>query len=368
MNWKVMALVAGASVLASAGAASALSTSTNVTVSGQSSSSVSAYHVVVLDGDRSGLGENVDPQLINPWGLAAVGDQPWVVADNGSGTASLINGNGTASSQVVTVPGDPTGVAFDSARQAFTLRNGTLSGSPASLFASEDGTISAWNPLVSQTQAFVVVDNSASGAVYKGVAVALTVAGARIYATDFHNGRVDVFDGSLKPVTASGGFTDPNLPAGYAPFGIANISGRIVVTYAMQDAAKHDDVKGAGFGFIDIYDVSGALRRRLASAGPLTAPWGLARAPSNFGEFSNAILVGNFGDGRITAYGVTDDMLSVHELGQLSDSSGNPISVEGLWGIAFGNGGMSGSSNALYFAAGPNSENDGVFGNITVAR
>src|SRR5881409_576091 len=251
-------------------------------------------HNLVSDGAVSA--DLVDPALVNAWGLVASATSPWWVADNGTGLSTLYNGNtGAKVALTVSVPGAPTGIVFNSG-PSFVVASGTKSGPARFIFASEDGTISGWNPAVAATQAVVGVDNSAGGAVYKGLAIASTAAGDRLYATNFHAGTVDVFDAGFHPVL--GGFTDGDLPSGYAPFGIRLLGGTIYVTYALQDADQHDDVAGEGHGFVNAFDTDGHLLRRVASRGRLNSPWGLAVAPSDFGEFSGNLLVGNFDDGR----------------------------------------------------------------------
>jgi uncharacterized protein (TIGR03118 family) len=209
------------------------------------------------------------------------------------------------------------------------------------------------------THAIREVDKS-PGAVYKGLAMGSNSAGTFLYATNFRAGTVDVFDSQFHQVSLSGSFTDPNLLPGYAPFGIANIDGDLYVTYALQDAAKHDDVAGPAHGFVDIYDTNGNLIRRLVTRGRLNSPWGLAMAPANFGRFSGDLLVGNFGDGRINAV----DPSTGDFLGQLRDANNSPITINGLWGLAFGNDANAGPKSTLFFTAGLNDEADGLFGSL----
>src|SRR5438874_3851635 len=322
-------------------------------------------HNLVSDGVvPAGL---VDAALVNAWGLVASPTSPWWVADNGTGLSTLYNGNtGAKVVLTVSVPGAPTGVVFNSG-PSFVVTSGTKSGPARFIFASEDGTISGWNPAVAATQAVVGVDHSAAGAVYKGLAIASTAAGDRLYATNFHAGTVDVFDASFNPV--AGGFTDASLPAGYAPFGIRHLGDAIYVTYALQDADQHDDVAGVGHGFVDVFDVTGNLLFRAASKGRLNSPWGLAIAPSDFGKFSGNLLVGNFGDGHINAFDL-DRQRGKGELqqrGQLHAADGSLIAIDGLWGLAFGNGAAAGPPNALFFTAGPFDEQHGLFGRLTTA-
>ena len=234
----------------------------------------------------------------------------------------------------------------------------SVSGSALFIFAGEDGTITGWNPNVDATHAVMAKDLSTTNAVYKGLALGSTASGNFLYATDFRHGFVQVFDSSFNPTTT---FTDGSLPAGYAPFGIANIGGNLFVSFALQDAAMHDDVKGAGHGFIDVFDTSGNLLQQFAAQGTLNSPWGMVLAPGNYGTFSNALLVGNFGDGRINAFDPTTGAF----LGQMMGPNGKKaISIDGLWGLHFGNGGQGGRTNLLFFTSGPNGESDGLFGSL----
>ena len=327
-------------------------------------------HDLVSDGAvRADL---VDPSLVNPWGLVAGPATPWWVANNATGTATLYNGNtGGKLLLTVTVPGAPTGAVFNPGA-GFVVHHGSASGPARFLFASEDGTISGWNPGVppppppTSTQAFVVVDNSASGAVYKGLAIASTPTGDFLYATNFNAGAIDVFDSAFHPVHIPGGFIDADLPEGYAPFGIRNLGGIIFVTYALQDADKHDDVAGEGHGFVDAFDTAGNLLRRVASRGQLNSPWGLALAPANFGEFSHDLLIGNFGNGRIHAFDPTrfTGTGAFQTRGLLHSAAGRPVEIDGLWSLAFGNGAAAGPTNTLFFTAGPFKEQHGLFGSL----
>ncbi len=269
----------------------------------------------------------------------------------------------------------PTGNVFNSTVDFVISKNGKSFASQF-IFATEDGTISGWNPSVDSTHAILEVDRSAvsqggfTGAVYKGLALATSNSKNFIYATNFRFGQVEQFDADFKPGIT---FTDPALASDcpiagppaqcFAPFGIQSINDQLYVTFALQDAAHHDDVGGLGNGFVDVFDPNGTLIRRFASNGTLNSPWGLALAPANFGQFSNDVLVGNFGDGRINAF----DPVTGAFLDQLRDGNGNVIAINGLWGLAFGNGGVAGPTNTLFFAAGFNDEADGLFGTITPA-
>jgi uncharacterized protein (TIGR03118 family) len=318
-----------------------------------------------------------DSTLLNPWGIAFFpGDAFWI-NDNNAGLSALYNGDGTfafgkgPNAPAVTIPppkgstatAAPTGIVANTSTR-FPLSDGKPA---AFIFDTEDGTISAWD-LADRIPgtAELEVDNStkkcsngATGAVYKGLALGETAAGVFIYATNFRCATVDAFDGNFKPVTLGTGFHDPEIPDGFAPFGIANIRGNLVVTYAKQDAAKHDDVAGPGNGFVDVFGSGGNLIERFAKRGVLNSPWGIAEAPFNFGPFSNELLIGNFGDGRITGYS-TDRVFG----GQLTDTSGKPIVIDGLWSLLFGGASLS-TPNKLYFTSGPDNEMDGLVGTLT---
>ena len=326
-----------------------------------------------LVSDLPGMAAHTDSNLVNPWGIASSPTSFFWVADNHAGVSTLYDSDGTPQSLVVTVPpapggteGSPTGIVFNG-----TSDFEVSAGSPALfIFATEDGTISGW-AASSGTTAVIKADNSAAGTVYKGLAIGNNGTANFLYATDFHGNAVNVFNTTYGPTTLAGTFSDPTIPMGYAPFNIQNIAGStatgiLYVTYALQDADMHDDVPGPGHGYINKFDLNGNLLGRFASQGTLNSPWGMALAPDEFGEFGGALLVGNFGDGRINAFDpVTGDFL-----GQLSDSSGNPITIHGLWGLRFGNGGNGGDPNTLYFAAGipgPGAvEDHGLFGSISV--
>jgi uncharacterized protein (TIGR03118 family) len=312
--------------------------------------------------------EHLDRNLVNSWGIAFNPFGFVWVADNGTGVATLYDGNGVPQTLVVTIPpatpgatGNPTGIVFYGG-PGFIVSNGTVSAPARFIFASEDGGISGWAPTVNPTNAIRVVNNT--GAIYKGLAISAGGTGALLYASDFHNAKVDVFDSMFNPVTLPGTpFRDPGIPAGYAPFGIQAINGDIYVTYAQQDAARKDDVAGPGFGFISVFDPNGQFVRRLVSRGELNAPWGLALAPASFGRFSDRLLVGNFGDGRINAY----DLATGQWEGNLKGVDHRPIRIDGLWGLAFGNGLNNQPIDTLFFAAGPDDEEHGLYGRLDVA-
>lgn len=325
-------------------------------------------HNLVSDGTIPA--DHTDPDLVNPWGIVFNPTAVVWIADNGTGVSTLYNGLGEKQSLVVTIPlppggtgtSKPTGIVFNGSND-FEVSKGTASGPSRFIFATEDGTISGWSPTVDPTNAILKVDNSMSGAVYKGLAMAANGTGNFLYATDFHNNRIDVFDKDFKPATLTASFSDPRIPAGFAPFGIQNLQGNLYVTYAKQDAAQHDDVAGQGLGFVNVFDANGKLIRRIATRGQLNAPWGLAMAPADFGRFSNRLLVGNFGDGTINAYDVANGTFR----GQLRKADGHPLKIDGLWGLSFGNGHLNQPTNALFFTAGPDGENHGLFGKIEPA-
>jgi uncharacterized protein (TIGR03118 family) len=319
------------------------------------------YTVANLSSDVPGLATHTDPDLRNGWGIAEPTSGPWWVADNGTDKSTLYNADGTKRGLVVNVVnGSPTGIVFNGG-SGFVVSAGGNTGPARFIFASESGTISGWNPNVDLTHSVVGV--TTAGAVYKGLALASRNGQQQLYATDFVGGKVDVFNSSFGAGTATGGFVDPNLPSGYAPFGIAAANGNLVVTFAKQKPGSADELHHQGFGVVDEFDTDGKLISRVATHGQLNAPWGIAVAPG-FGPFSGDLLVGNFGDGRINAFAQQRNG-SWERAGGLRDASGRAISIDGLWGIGFGNNGAAGPSTTLYFAAGPNDEQHGLFGSIT---
>jgi len=313
----------------------------------------------------------VDPNLVNGWGITASATSPWWVSSNGTDLSKLYGGDGVPRALVVQVPGGPTGIVFNGS-SSFLVRNGPASGPARFIFASEDGRIRGWNPTVSPPgQSLVMVDNASVGAIYKGLAIALTSSGNFLYAADFHNGRVDVFDGDLTPVTSPDAFVDPELQKGFAPFGLQaiTIGGeiQIFVAYAKQDETAHDEIAGQSLGFVSRFGANGAFLGRVATRGQLNAPWGLVFAPTGFGKFSGHLLVGNFGDGQIHAYELLSNGHFEHR-GYLKGEDQKPIEIDGLWAIAFGNGAAAGPTTTLFFAAGPGDESHGLFGKIEVAQ
>ncbi|MGH9621473.1 MAG: TIGR03118 family protein [Bryobacteraceae bacterium] len=328
---------------------------------GAAGDSLNGYTQTNLVSDLPGVAAHQDPDLVNPWGIVAGPSTPFWVSDNGAGLATLYSGTGTKLGLVVTVPA-PSGSTGPSAPTGVVFNSSPSFGGVRFIFDTEDGTVSAW---ASGTSA-ILQATSPAGSVYKGLATGNNGSADLLYAANFGLGRVDVFDSNFHATTASGGFHDPNLPTGYAPFDIQNIGGKLYVTYALQDAAKKDDVAGPGHGFVDVYDLNGNFVNRLASQGALNSPWGLAVAPSGFGAFSGDLLVGNFGDGMINAF----DSDTGSFLGTLDYPDGTPVAIDGLWGLGFGNGAQGQSRNALYFTAGiagPDQiEDHGLFGSLSV--
>jgi uncharacterized protein (TIGR03118 family) len=330
-----------------------------VAVSPLSAAPRNAYTVTPLVSDQPGVAPNTDPNLVNAWGLTSGPTTPWWVSDNGTNLSTLYRGlDGLPLSLVVGVDSAPTGTVFNPTA-GFMLPTG---GKALFLFDTEHGGILGWNQ-AQGTTAFLAKDRSDVDAIYKGLAIADTAAGPRLYAADFHNARVDVFDGSFDLVPDSG-FVDPSLPSGYAPFGIQTIGDRVFVTYAKQDADAEDEIAGQGLGFVDAYDTSGNLVARVAQHGQLNAPWGLAWAPDSFGRFAGDLLVGNFGDGQINAYAEHNGHFT-HQ-GELRDGSGRSLSIDGLWALEVAQGGNNGTPGTLFFTAGPDDETHGLFGQIDV--
>ncbi len=347
--------------------------------------------------DGAVAADHIDPNFVNPWGLAAPKLTDFWDSNNGTGTSTVFDNTGNISAALFAVsvpppngasgPSAPSGIVSNST-SSFVVSQGSASGPAAFIFATEDGTISGWNPKVGgtgpgpSTHAVLAVDNSASGAVYKGLAI-LTVpagtglaAGPNLFVTNFHAGTIEAYTSSFAPETLpAGAFQDPAIPTGFAPFGIQTMNGNLYVTYAKQDGEKHDDVAGAGNGYVDVYSPAGVLLQRLGGGGiqpELNSPWGLVQAPASFGPFSNAILVGNFGDSHINAF----DPNTGAFLGQLNDANGQPLvlnggfagsDTKGLWAL-FDFPTSSGPAGTLYFSAGVNDESDGLFGSLTFTQ
>lgn len=329
------------------------------------------YKQTNLVSDQSGVATVQDTNLVNPWGLSRSSGSPWWVSDNGTGLATLYTGTGTPASLVVTIPtgdpnasatGTPTGTVFNGGT-GFAL----AAGKPALfMFVTEDGTVSGWNPGVKPTTAVIEV-NTKSRSVFKGAALATVNfpngdSATFLYVADFRRGRIQVYDSSFQHVTLMEEmFRDERVPNGFAPFNIQNIGGDLYVTFAKQDDQKHDEVDGAGLGYVDVFSPLGFFERRLEHGSWLNAPWAVAMAPGDFGIYSHDLLVGNFGSGQIDVF----DPASGEFKGMLKDASNHAIAIDGLWSLSFGSGGNSGSATALYFSAGIGGEQHGLFGTIT---
>ena len=326
------------------------------------------YQQTNLVSDVPGMAAATDPSLVNPWGLSRSAASPWWVADNGPGLSTLYNGTGVKQGLVVTIPppmgqtdtSTPTGTVFNPSGDFQVGPAGTTL--PARfLFATEDGTIAGWNPTANPTTAITKVDWSGK-AVYKGLTLGQIGSANYLYAANFFSGKVDVFDKDFNPVDlGTMAFTDPHLPMGYAPFNVQAIGSQIFVTFAKQDAEKIDEVAGPGRGYVDVFTTSGVLSMRLKWGPWFNAPWGITWAPADFGRFSNMIMVGQFGSGKIAAFDPANGKFK----GLVHGASHGPIKIDGLWALYFGNGASAGPINSLYFTAGIDGEAHGLFGTLT---
>jgi uncharacterized protein (TIGR03118 family) len=317
------------------------------------------YAQTNLVGNLAGEGNHTDAQLSNPWGIAFLAGQPFWIADNNGGTSTLYDDQGNKQAGTIGIPvaainpcptGCPTGIVANASADF---------GGSDFIFDTEDGIVASW---ATGANAVVAFDNSASAAVYKGLALVNDGTGNFLLAANFRTGQIDVFDRTFALTNLAGSFTDPSLQAGFAPHGVKVIGNQVFVAYAMQDAAKHDAVPGAGSGVIDIFDVNGNFVKTFASGGTLNAPWGVVAAPAAFGTFSNAILVGNFGDGTISAFNAA----SGAAMGQVMDANNAAIKNPGLWDLVFGAGGT-GDPDTLYFTAGGSDQTHGLFATIVPA-
>ncbi len=333
------------------------------------------YAQTNLVSDRTGIAAVTDPNLVNPWGLARSSGGPWWVADNAPGLATLYDGAGNIVPLVVTIPpgdsdspaGTPTGIVFNGSKD-FEL----APGSPAIfLFVTEDGTVSGWNPGVSLTNA-VIPGKEKERSVYRGATIATADLSSKgsasfLYVADFRKGRIQIFDTKFRHVSEwEDRFEDERLPAGFAPFNVQNIGGNLYVAYALQNNAKFDEVDGAGLGYVDVYSPDGRLLKRLEHGPWFNAPWGMAAASSDFGVYSHDTLVGNFGSGEILAF----DPITGRFKGRLLDATDKPVQIEGLWALIFGSGvgTRDGSASTLFFTAGPNNQQNGLFGSIAAVE
>jgi uncharacterized protein (TIGR03118 family) len=326
----------------------------------------------------------IDANLSNPWGLVTAPGLPFWIADNNRNLATLYTGAGKIETGAVTgsnstgiaIPASAAGVAANPTGQVFNGNGGflisTSNGQESALFifSGEGGTIAAWAKDSGATAVTAYDDGVSNGtnhAVYKGLALGSVNGASFLYATDLHNNKVDVFDTDFaKPASMQGKFTAPTLPAGFVPFGIAALNGQLYVTYAMQDAAMHDEVTGAGLGYVDVFDFSGNFVSRFASAGALNAPWGIATAPAAFGSFAGDLLIGNFGDGTINIFAPNGTSLAT-PVGPMTINAGAVFAVPGLWSLVFGNGDSDKPATTLFYTAGFANQTDGVFGSISIS-
>ncbi len=326
---------------------------------------------LVSDGFVAGA-PHTDPHLVNGWGVAFNPTGFVWVADNGTGLSTLYDGLGAPQSLVVTIPaapgstdpGKPTGIVFSGSAD-FVVASGALSGPARFIFATEDGLIAGWAPNVDLThalQAYPKPGGAAPTAVYKGLALAANAMGNHLYAANFVGGTIDVFDATFTKVSVAGGFADPSLRQGLSPFNIQNVNGHLFVTYAKHEPGDDDETAGKGLGAVNEFDADGHLIRHVATGGKLNAPWGVALAPASFGKFSGDLLVGNFGDGTINAFELKSGHYNYK--GQLKGPAGKVLRLDGLWGMQFGNGLNNQPTTTLFFAAGPDDENHGVYGSI----
>lgn len=349
-----------ASTIAAVGLSAGLVVGVATVVTPAGAAPNNSYEVTNLVSDQPGVAQITDPNLQNAWGLAAGPSTPIWVANNHTDSSTVYPGavhGSPISGPALVVPvdgGAPTGLVFN-ATTGFMVPS---AGAPATfIFDSESGNITAWSGADPGANAVVMAHNDEAN--YKGLALAQSGGASYLYAANFETNAVDVFDSTFTMQHWAGAFVDSNLPARYAPFNIAAIGNELYVTYALHEPGEEDDTHGPHHGFIDVFGTDGRLHRRLVSRGSLNSPWGLAVAPRQFGQFAGALLVGNFGDGRIHAYNRFNGKL----LGGVRDASGVPIQIDGLWALQFGNG-VTGDRNSLLFSAGPNDEEHGLFGSI----
>jgi len=325
---------------------------------------------VNLVSDIAGVARRTDPDLVNPWGIALAPNGRVWVADNHTGVATVYEPDGKIVSLVVTIPppggspagtiAAPTGLGLNQTKD-FAITGNATSAPSIFLFCTEDGTVAGWNPATGPANAILAVDNSGAGAIYKGLTTGQSQGSNFLYVANFSAGVVEIYDGHFGFVRS---FTDATLPMGYAPFNVRVIKNNLYVTFALQDADKEDDVAGPGHGFVDVFDLQGNFVKRFASQGPLDSPWGLEVAPITWGKLAGALLVGNFGDGRISAYNLTTGAF----IDQLKYPEGDPIEIEGLWSLlvspAVPTPGSFITPRSVYFTAGFDDENHGLFGFI----
>jgi uncharacterized protein (TIGR03118 family) len=339
---------------------------TAIACSDNNEGDAAVYDRMDLISDRRGDAPNLDINLVNPWGIAFGDETAFWIANNETSTATVCNADGQpVLEQTVAVDSSPTGVVYNPTEEAggFMITDGIDSVPAEFIFATLEGTLVGWSAELSPTQSVVALDDSDEGAVYTGLAVSTDGPEPLLYAADFAGGAIHTYGADFADIDlGAGAFVDPSLPAGYSPFGVQAVDGMIVVTYAKQGADDpSEEVHGPGFGYVSAFDPDGSFIARVMSSGELNAPWAVVHSPTGFGAFSDALLIGNLGDGRITAL----DPQTYDVLGQLEDANHDPLMIEGLWGLTFGNDLDAGRSDTLYFAAGVADETHGLFGRLT---
>lgn len=380
-----LSLVCAMVVVACGGGGSSGGSSSGTAANPVDPPATSTYADTALVSNKTGVVAavtTIDDNLQNPWGIAVAPGLPFWVADNNANLSTLYSGTGQIETETITgsnnvgiaIPASAAGVDSNPTGQVYNASGGflipTSRGQETALFIydGEGGTIAAWAQDSGATAVTAYDDgvvNGSAHAVYKGLAIGTVDGATYLYATDLHNNKVDVFDTTFaKPASMQGKFVDPNIPTGFVPFGIEAVNGQLYVTYAMQDAAMHDEVTGAGLGYIDVFDLSGNFVSRFASAGTLNAPWGIAVAPTGFGSIAGDILIGNFGDGKINIYTPNGSLATY--VGQLTVANGGTFAVPGLWTLVFGNGDPDKPLTTLFYTAGFSDQTDGVFGSIVV--
>src|SRR6266436_9035989 len=334
---------------------------------GSATAQTVGYRQTNLSSNLPNVANNVTPGLVNPWGIAFLSDQPFFIADNKVGRVTVHDASGLSVGPGGFIVPNAIGTGFDTPTGSVADQNSFFGGLlllKPFILVTDEGTVFTWSPDAQgdiPQAATLVVNHASNGAVYKGVAILnSSLTAPALAATDFHGGFIETFLRGFPPVALPGSFTDPSLPAGYAPFGIQVIGQQVFVTYALQDAVKHDPVVGAGNGIVSIFDMDGNFVLRFATAGALNVPWGITQASANFGPFSNNILIGNAGDGNINAF----DLATGNFVGKLKDGDGHVIAKIGLHGLAFRSDGF-GDPDTLYFTSQFNNEEDGLFGAIT---
>lgn len=387
MTWSALGVACASAAACGGGGGGASSAANNSSMPPAAQTTTGAFTDTALVADEQEVVATatvIDANLQNPWGIAVATGEPFWIADNNSNVTTLYSGTGQVETQGITgspdvaiaIPASAAGVQANPTGQVFNGDGGFLIATPKGqesalfIFDGEGGTIAAWAQDSGATTVTAYddgVSNGAEHAVYKGLAIGSVSGTSYLYATDLHNNKIDVFDTNFsKPAAMQGKFVDSALPAGFVPFGITAVNGQLYVSFAMQDTAKHDEITGAGLGYVDIFDFSGNLISRFASGGVLNAPWGIAVAPTGFGSLAGDVLIGNFGDGTINIFTPQGTALAT-SVGPLLNANGQPLAFQGLWSLVFGNGDSDKPVTTLFYTAGFADQTDGVFGAITAA-